>query len=142
MANRVACLNLNKLLGKNLMRKYPPNFFFTWIIFITHGEWNINILWTNQHRISHSGIFLPFLSKFGPKNQNCLFKMKFVIYTNSNKWKYYGGVPLLFCFRPGIPFFAQFIHKIQNYLFNVKFGTLTNSNKQNSRVILTFTVLD
>ena len=69
MANPVTCLNFNKLLGKNLIRKYPHNFFFTWIIFITHGEWNINILWTNQHRISHSGIFLPFWANLVQKTK-------------------------------------------------------------------------
>ena len=27
---------------------------------------------------------IPFLGKFGPKNQDCLFILKFVNYTNSN----------------------------------------------------------
>ena len=36
---------------------------------------------------THSFFYRPetlFLGKFGPKNQNCLFKMKFGAYTNSN----------------------------------------------------------
>ena len=36
-----------------------------------------NISRTNQNRISHLGIFRPFLVKLSPKNQNCLSKMLF-----------------------------------------------------------------
>ena len=31
---------------------------------------------------------IPFLGKFGPKNQNCQFKLKFGTYNNSNKLKF------------------------------------------------------
>ena len=66
-----------------LLWKFPifntiPFFFLSQKILIMHGVWNTNnISWTNQYRFSNSSIFLPFLSKFGPKNQNCLVQMKF-----------------------------------------------------------------
>ena len=65
---------------------------------------------------------LPFLGKFGPTNQNCLFKLKFGTKTNSNTqnlmvwffqsvldWKY--------------PFSGKYGAKNQNYQFRLKFGT-------------------
>ena len=83
----------------------------------------------------------PFLRKFGPKNQNCQFKLEFGAQTSSNMQnsmalftfpvldrKLFGG--------------GKFGPKKQNWQFKLKFGTQTNSNMQNSMALLTFSVLD
>ena len=43
--------------------------------------------------------------------------------------------------RPGTDFLGKFSLKYQNCQFKLKFGTQTNSNMQNSKVIITFSVL-
>ena len=60
---------------------------------------------------------IPFLGKFGPKTQNCWFKLKFGTYTNYYK-QHSMVVFSFFCFRP-----ASFVQKIHLafwcYLVNV-----------------------
>ena len=77
---------------------------------------------------------MPFLGKFGPKNQNCQFELKFSTLTNFNiQNSIVAGVHFL-CFRPEKPFFGYFGPENQNCQFKLKFGTKTNSNEQNSFV--------
>ena len=71
----------------------------------------------------------PFLGKFGPKNQNCHFKLKFVTKTNSSMQNSM-VVFIFFCFRLETPFLGKFGPKNQNFSFKLKFGTYTNSNMQ------------
>ena len=64
---------------------------------------------------------MPFLGKFGPENQNCQFKLKFVTSTNSNmqnsvvmftfsvlSWKY--------------PFWVNLVQKIKIVSLSSKLG--------------------
>ena len=65
---------------------------------------------------------LLFVQKiFGPKNQNCLFKLKFSTFTNSNLQN--SMEISTFCFRLKIPFWGKFDQKIQNCVLKVKFDT-------------------
>ena len=59
-----------------------------------------------------------FLDKFGPKNQNNQYKLKFGIETYSNMHNFSGGVQF-FCFRPEIPFLGKFGPKNYNCLINL-----------------------
>ena len=93
-------------LGQNIIRKCTPDYFLARKI-PKYCVKHIYILWTNQCRISHLGIFLPFLSKVGPKNQNCLFKMKFGKYTNSNMLNSI-MMFLFLCFLTEVPFLDKF----------------------------------
>ena len=78
-----------------------------------------------------------FLSKFGPKNQNFQFKLKFGIQANSNMQN--SMVVLTFSVLDRkTHFLGKFGPKNQNYQFKLKFGTQANSNMQNSMVVLTF----
>ena len=65
---------------------------------------------------------MPFLGKFGPENQNCQFKLKFVTSTNSNmqnsvvmftfsvlSWKY--------------PFWVKLVQKVKIFSLSSKIGT-------------------
>ena len=55
---------------------------------------------------------IPFLGKFGPKNQNCHFKLKFGTYTNSNMQN--SMVMFIFLvFAWKYPFWANLVQKIK-----------------------------
>ena len=77
---------------------------------------------------------IPFLGKFGPKNQNCQFELKFSTLTNFNIQNSIVAGLHFFCFRPEKPFLGKFGQENQNSQFKLKFGTKTNSNEQNSFV--------
>ena len=88
---------------------------------------------------------IPFLRKFGPKIQNCQFKLK------SGTWaiqimKIYNaelnGDFHFFSFLSRNTLFGQIWSKKWNCQFKLKFGTLSNSNIQNSKIMFTFSVLD
>ena len=86
----------------------------------------------------------PFLGKFGPKNQNCKFELKFGTCTNLNKHN--SMVVFSFSIFDRKCSFGEggdkFGPKNQNYQFELKFGTWTNSNMHNSLEILTLSVFD
>ena len=84
---------------------------------------------------------IPFLGKFGPKNQNYQFKLKFGTYTNSNMQNSL-GMFLFFCFWSEIHFLGKFGPKNQNYQFKLKFATYTNLKMKNWIVMFTFSVFD
>ena len=84
---------------------------------------------------------IPFLGKFGPKNQNCHFKLKFGTNTNSNMQNSM-VMFIFFCFWVEIPFLGKFGPKHQNYHFKLKFGTYSNSRMQNSMVMFILPVFD
>ena len=67
-----------------------------------------------------------FMGKFGPKNQNRQFSLKFVTYSVSDQKH---------------SFLGKFGPKNQNCLFKLKFGTYTNLNMQNSMAVFTLSVL-
>ena len=79
------------------------------------------------------GVEIPFLGKFGPRNENCHFKLKFGTYTNLNIQN--SMVMFIFflfvCFWLEIPFLGKFCPKSQYYQLKLKLGTYTNSNMQN-----------
>ena len=84
-----------------------------------------------------------FLGKFGPKNQNWQFVLKFrtrLIWICRNMWRICGVS--FFCFRSEQPFFGKSGQKSQNCQFKLKFGTKTNLNIWNSMMMFTFSVLD
>ena len=60
----------------------------------------------------------PFLGKFGPKNQSCLFKMKFAFKTNSNMLNLI--VMFIFCFGPETSVLGKFGPKNKKCLFMIK----------------------
>ena len=62
----------------------------------------------------------PFLGKFGPKIQNCLFKVKYGTLTNSNMQNQM--VIFTFFFWPEISFMGKFGPKILNCQLKLKFG--------------------
>ena len=74
-----------------------------------------------------------FLDKFGPKNHDCLFKMKLGFLTNSNM------LNLMMMFTLSVldrkyHFWANFIQKMKT-LFKMKDGTYTNFNMVNLMVM-------
>ena len=71
---------------------------------------------------------IPLLGKFGPKNQNCQFRLKFGIYNNST----------IQLFRPEIPFWGKFGPENKNCQFQVTFGRWNYSNMHNSMVMVIF----
>ena len=80
---------------------------------------------------------IPFLGKFGPKNQNCQFKVKLDIYANlsmQNSMVMF----TFFSFLTGSTLFGQFGPKNQNCQFKMKLDTYTNPNIHNSMVMFTF----
>ena len=79
------------------------------------------------------------MGKFGPKSQNCQFKLKFGTQSNSND-KNSMVMLTFFCFRPEIPFLDEFGLKNQNCQFKLKFGTYSTLNMQTSMMVLTFSV--
>ena len=79
----------------------------------------------------------PFLSKFGPKNQNLQFKLRFGTQPNSTR----RNSMVIFTFSVvdrKHPFFGESVPKIQNCLWKLKFRTQTNLNMYNLMVILIF----
>ena len=84
---------------------------------------------------------MPLLGKFGLKNQNTHFMLKFGTYTNSNTQN---SVMLFtfFCFWVEMPFLGKFGPKNQNSHFKLKLGTYTSSNMQNSMVMFILSVFD
>ena len=64
----------------------------------------------------------PFLGKFDPGYQNCLFKMKFGLKINSNMLNLM-VMFTFFCFGLQIPFLNKLGPKNQNCMFKMKFGT-------------------
>ena len=77
------------------------------------------------------------MGKFGSKNQNCQFKVKLDIYTNSNMQNSM-VMFTFFRFQPEVLFLGKFGPKIQNCQFKMKLDTSTNSNIHNSMVMITF----
>ena len=72
---------------------------------------------------------IPFLDKFGPKIQNCLFKVKFGARTVQNSIMQNSTVIFIFfVFYRKLLLFGKFDPHIKNCLFKVKLGTQTNSN--------------
>ena len=83
---------------------------------------------------------IPFLGKFGPKNKNCLFKLKFGTRTNSDMQNLL--MMFTFQFMNGNTFLGKFVEKKNHCQFKLKFGTQTNLNLCNSVVVFTFSVFD
>ena len=77
---------------------------------IVYLKWNLLSRLFQKCRINDNVYFfyfwpkIPFLGKFIPKNQNCLLKLKFRTYTNSNMW-HSMAIFIFFFFRWEIPFF-------------------------------------
>ena len=82
----------------------------------------------------------PFLGKFAPKSQNCLFKMKFGTRTNSDMQN--SLVMFTFSVFDWKYFLGQICSKKLNCQFKLKFGTKTNLNMCNSVVLFTFSIFD
>ena len=106
---------------------------------------------------------IPFLAKFGPKDQNCQFRLKFELFQPLalnlfwaylvRKFKFVCSgknlLPRLFeyakfndgvlciCFRLETPFLGKFGPKKENCKFRLRFDTQCNSNMKNSMVMLT-----
>ena len=83
---------------------------------------------------------IPFLGKFGPKNQNCHFKLKFGTYTNLNMQNFMARLTSSILDRK-YRIWANFGPKNQSCHFKLKFGTFTNLNMRNSMMMVTFSVL-
>ena len=82
---------------------------------------------------------IPFLGKFGPKNQNCQFELKFGTYTILNMQN--SMVAFIFpTFDRKYLFLGKFGTNNQNCQFDLKLGTYINSNMHNSAVMVTFSV--
>ena len=81
---------------------------------------------------------IPFLGKFGLKNQNCQLELKFGTYTNLNMQNW-TEMFTFFIFDQKYCFLGP---KNQNYQFELKFGTWANSSMHNSMAMLTFCVFD
>ena len=82
-----------------------------------------------------------FLSKIGPKNENCQLKLKFGYYTNSNMQNSI-MVFTFYVLEQKYSFWANLVQKNQNCKFRLKIGAYANSNMPNSMVLLTFSVFD
>ena len=67
------------------------------------------------------------LSKFGPKNQNCQFKLEFVTKTNFNMWNSMKMFTFSI-FKWKYPFLANLVQKIKNCQFKLEFCTWTSLN--------------
>ena len=82
---------------------------------------------------------IPFLVKFGPKSQNCYFKLKFGTKANLN----IQSLMVVFTFA-GLDqkylLWENLVLKTQIFSLNLNFGTYTNSNIQNKMVMFTFSV--
>ena len=83
---------------------------------------------------------IPFMGKFGSKNQSCLFKLKLalrLIPICKIQWLFH-----FFRFRQQVPFLGKFGRKNHNCQFILKFGTWTNSNMQSSMAMFNFSAFD
>ena len=60
---------------------------------------------------------MPFLGKFGPKNQNCHFKLKFGTYTSSNMQNSM-VMFIVFVFDRKYPFLANLVQKVKIISWN------------------------
>ena len=60
---------------------------------------------------------IPFLGKFGPKNQNCYFKMKFGSYTHLNMQSSIVMLTFSVLERKN-PFWANLVQKIKLAIFS------------------------
>ena len=80
-----------------------------------------------------------FFGKSGPKNQKCLFNLKFGTQTNLNKQNLMVISP--FHFQTRHTLFGQ-IQSVSKMFFKVKSGTQTNFNMQNFVMMLFFVILD
>ena len=83
----------------------------------------------------------PLLSKFGQKNQNYQFKLKFGKQT-SPRMQNLMVVFAFSVFNRKYPFLGKFGQKNLNCQFKLKFGTWTNSNVQSSVVMFTYSDFD
>ena len=79
---------------------------------------------------------VPFLAKFGAKNQTCQDKLRIGTLTNSNMQ----NSVVMFVFSVFDQ--SKFGPKNQNFQLKLKFGTKNNSNIQNFMVVFTFSLLD
>ena len=89
----------------------------------------------------HFWLELPFLGKFGPKNQNCKFKRWNLIFRLIRICRIQHGVHFI-CFRLEIPFLDKFGPKNQNRKFKLKCDIQTNSSMQNSTMVFILFVWD
>ena len=86
-----------------------------------------------------SSVFeLPFLDKFGPKNQSCQFKLKLGAQNNSNI-QHSKVMFLLFLFLTRKAILRKFCPN-QNFQFKLEFVTKDNSNRQNAMAVFTFSL--
>ena len=65
---------------------------------------------------------IPFLGKFGPKHQNCHFKLKFGTYTSSNMQNSMMIFIYLFFFDRKYPFWANLVQKVNSISWNWNLG--------------------
>ena len=77
---------------------------------------------------------VPFLGKFCPKIQKCLFKLKFDAFTNSNKQ----NLMVMSSFSFLILFLGKYKTKSQNYLLEIRFDALNNSNMLMAMMLMAF----
>ena len=93
------------------------------------------------NRISHSGIFLPFLGIFGSKYQYCFLKIKLCTQASLSMSNSIG----MFTFsvlNQKYLFQGKFGLKSKNYLFKMKSGVWSNLSMLNSMVMVNFSVSD
>ena len=84
---------------------------------------------------------IPFLDKFSPKLQNCLFIWKLVL-RHIRICRIQWCSLFLLLTKYIYPFFDKFSPRNQNCQIKLKFGTKANSNMQNSKVVYTLSVFD
>ena len=113
----VVCLNVKELLARS--RRHIWSFSDCNVI-RTHNHWvrkrTLNHLGCGlESRCFHFLCFwpeIPFLGKFGPKNQNYQFKLKFGTYTNSNMQNSM-VMFIFFVFDWKYPFWANLVQKVK-----------------------------
>ena len=79
---------------------------------------------------------IVFLSKFGPKNRNCVFKLKFAIVPSSSRLNQI-VIGHFLCFRS-----RKIGPKVQNCSFTLNLGNQTSSIFQEQMVVFTNLFLD
>ena len=84
---------------------------------------------------------MSFFGKFGPKKQNCQFKLE-IWYLDQFEHAEFNGNVHFSCFRTGIPCSGKFGPKKQNCPFILKFGTKISSNMKNSMAWFILSILD
>ena len=96
-----------------LLRKFDPKIQDG--LFVWSEIWYLDYLeYVKFDYDVHFAYFTPeitFTGKFGLKNQNCLFKLKFGTWTNSNV-PHSMVVDTFFCFRPELSILDKFCRKI------------------------------